>query len=382
MEPAGENFEPFFDGLTLPIRASCSPNDSRYKEFTKNGALEAFMPCWTLEELLLAGRVLRERKKEPDGVSFSDEQIINRFNQFGGIIRYVLPSLSGYVDLIQRRQAVAASESTQRSRILSQYPDIAVRQGYTTEISHHLMQYVVDYDTFLPLRLKVASKPVLNIIAMAISDNDFAEGCSSLKRMFNGRQTERPDVFELMVTQGIARQYFVWHIHLDGHWQPFDFPKMKIQRLAKDKTPTFAEMQAGLLYRIDDCLFPLVDMFYKSADDEVTGIQVTFAASHAKPAAVFQLFRARLQLPPHVRCRVLMVPSPTHAEAYAQRQPLDHVAATRASKQGATDEERSHLIDEASTPDREATKKAKAEFLQQAKFDIATLQLTWPSSTD
>jgi hypothetical protein len=37
VEPGGGKFEPFFLGPTLPIRLSCSPDVSRYKEFCKNG---------------------------------------------------------------------------------------------------------------------------------------------------------------------------------------------------------------------------------------------------------------------------------------------------------------------------------------------------------
>ena len=49
-EPGKSLEEPHFEGLSLPIMCSVSPDIRRYKEFEKNGALKFFMPLWTLPE--------------------------------------------------------------------------------------------------------------------------------------------------------------------------------------------------------------------------------------------------------------------------------------------------------------------------------------------
>ena len=48
----GERFRNVWRGQII---ATCSPDERRYKEFEKNGAIKFYMPCWTLDELQALG---------------------------------------------------------------------------------------------------------------------------------------------------------------------------------------------------------------------------------------------------------------------------------------------------------------------------------------
>ena len=298
----------------------------------------------------------------------------------------MLPVSESYLNVTTSLQAQRVKRENEKILLMSADPDIEKEENSHLHVSHFLLQYDVDPQTFRCRGMKIVSPQIFEKLAHTISDESFAKGCLSLKRMFNGELTPQLFKFELIVANGITRRSLKWQIHdkETQKWQPFEFPNLSLQSLATDRTPAFVEMKTGVLYRIDDPRFPLVDMFFKSAEDEVTGIQVTFAASHAKPRSAFEQFRERLQLPSHVRCRLLMVPDPKHAEGYACRQPADHLA-TRATKEGSpaatsADEERPGLDEGSSDTDREAKKKAKAEFLQQTKFEVATLRFSLPSA--
>jgi len=94
-------------GLThaLPTLATMSPDESRYKEFSKR-AETMYCPVYTKEELLAIGRDMRQparglRSKLGDlyGSTFadlySDTNISQRFELYGGIFRFVLPRSVG-----------------------------------------------------------------------------------------------------------------------------------------------------------------------------------------------------------------------------------------------------------------------------------------------
>jgi hypothetical protein len=78
------------------ILCTCSPDLERYKEFVNNGADRIFMPLYTKAELLIIGRCIAKCDVVATLPSmrqlYTDESIRERFAEFGGIIRVVLPS--------------------------------------------------------------------------------------------------------------------------------------------------------------------------------------------------------------------------------------------------------------------------------------------------
>ena len=92
-EPGGSKREPMWEKTRMSILATCSPELSRYKEFCKNGARKLYMPLFMEGELLAIGRHMREQPDFPAELSdlYSDDNIHQRYIEYGGIIRHVLP---------------------------------------------------------------------------------------------------------------------------------------------------------------------------------------------------------------------------------------------------------------------------------------------------
>merc|ERR1719327_2358717 len=76
--------------LPMPLFATVSPDEQRYKEFEKDGAMRVYMPCPLTAELLTIAAVYRERGVNPDGL-YSDEQVLQRLAEFGPYLRHVFP---------------------------------------------------------------------------------------------------------------------------------------------------------------------------------------------------------------------------------------------------------------------------------------------------
>ena len=87
-EPKDKLEEPFYaasGARPVQIIATCSPDERRYKEFKKSGAIKFYMPCWTLNELQAVGAYMDSKYHEKLEVDFSPEAISDRFKRFGGI---------------------------------------------------------------------------------------------------------------------------------------------------------------------------------------------------------------------------------------------------------------------------------------------------------
>ena len=143
MEPEVSKVEPTIGGLWLPTLLTASPLLDRYKEFCKNGGEKFYMPVFELKELQAIGKYLLDHKNAiPDEMKavYTPGRIQERFDEFGGIFRIVLP----------RSVKVVFTMREERKRALSQCvaSDILNSEGNIEEahISHLLMQYDVDRD--------------------------------------------------------------------------------------------------------------------------------------------------------------------------------------------------------------------------------------------
>lgn len=93
------------------------------------------------------------------------------------------------------------------------------------------MQYVVNLNTFKPTHLQMVSTQLLNKIIQYMSDLDFAKGCATLQKMFSGLENKRSDLFEMIVIQGIIRQFFHWKIYVDEEWKNVPVSQIRIRTL-------------------------------------------------------------------------------------------------------------------------------------------------------
>ncbi len=139
MEPANSLIEPTFCELQTII--SCSPDRRRYKEFFKRGAQVRYMPCWSLDELKLVGAHIA--KTHGDHNFYSPEAVERRYNQFGGIITYVIPLKEHVLYLAENEQRNAIAEA---SPLKVMEPGIGIEKRENKKnISHFLMKYDVKY---------------------------------------------------------------------------------------------------------------------------------------------------------------------------------------------------------------------------------------------
>ena len=139
--PGESNKGPLFAELSIPIMCSVSPDIRRYKEFEKYGVLKFFMPSWTLRELLAVGEFVR--KRSPNQVPLSPEDISKRYYEFGGIFRHVFAS-----DMmsIRRNQEVAIQSLDPRLFLLDEI--FQERR----ELGPFIAQYQVDTEGLVAYR--------------------------------------------------------------------------------------------------------------------------------------------------------------------------------------------------------------------------------------
>jgi hypothetical protein len=99
-EPLRELMGPYYDH-DLFILTAVSPNPIRYCGFTKQkaGANQMYMPTYTEDELIAISKKTRSyiREDDPSYELYGEDQVINRYKMYGGIIRRVLPEKNNQV---------------------------------------------------------------------------------------------------------------------------------------------------------------------------------------------------------------------------------------------------------------------------------------------
>ena len=133
-EPGDTKKGPRYLNLDLPTLSTVSPDTSRYKEFVKNKGKELYMPTYSCAELLSAGEYLLQNCSMSNELKaiYSSEQIRNRYHEFGGIVRYVLPS--NFDELMQAR----VSKQKALGKCNAEY--VFGEGTLETGESHHLLQ--------------------------------------------------------------------------------------------------------------------------------------------------------------------------------------------------------------------------------------------------
>ncbi|KAI0566694.1 hypothetical protein FGB62_6g45 [Gracilaria domingensis] len=137
-EPGEDTCEPV-QRPEIPTSAFVSPNRTRYKEFVKRGAGELYDPVWDRDEILDVLQVIRSESSFPDGVQslYTESAVEERYNEFGGILRYCLPQRSQVLRSARRERRMALRGPSKRSLI--QYETIE-----HPDVSHHLAQFKVE----------------------------------------------------------------------------------------------------------------------------------------------------------------------------------------------------------------------------------------------
>ena len=319
-EPGKSSEEPHFEELSLPIMCSVSPGIRRYKEFEKNEALKFFMPPWTLPELLAVGEFVR--KRSPNQVPLSPEDISKRYYEFGGIFSHVFAS-----DMmsIRRNQEVAIQSLDPRLFLLDEIDE--ERRG----VSHFIAQYQVDTEgpvayrdahfhfTSDSIRTRVESRFMAmdldHKVRLLIKSDESPSFLRSLGPRFY-------EIYEEVVAVRL-RQGVCWQKKnlTDSNFSEFI---LRLTKMVEGQPPIFADMEPDVLYKSLVSTHPAVDMMYKTADGLLYGLQVTTQEGPTKEIATTAVdkwlesidWRDSME-----KVRIAVVPKPKRADTKKKKKP-------------------------------------------------------------
>ena len=327
-EPGSRLSGPFHDTYSGQIIATCSPDERRYKEFQKNGAIKFYMPCWTLDELQAVGAYIDSKCHEKLEVDFSPMAVSDRFKRFGGIFRYVLPHSK--LGLLQaERNQLAVLTDTSLSDAYARYTSIEKTDDRKTNISHFVLQYNVQYghqhgkEEFTSFTMQVASAYVKdNFIFNKMNDNQMVQCVEHLNQMFTGSKAHNPELFQLVVYNVLGSSHFEWQIFENGKWIDHKWNVQHREKIVKGDE-SVANMKPNVLYYPEDELFPGVDFIFvknSQADLKVKqafAIQVTFSNAHKKKASVYQSLYKRLEMNPNTdKITIYVITKPANVKGY------------------------------------------------------------------
>lgn len=256
-----------------------SPDISRYKEYAKQTRPTiVYMPCYSEDELLDIGRYLRDQPTVPSEVKelYLDTTIRERFDLFGGIIRYVLPKDvdSANNALSMRDKAIANLNQEVLVKILK------IADIEQPEVSHLLVQYVVKHDTPEDFKKYTMNtlKSVVSALNVQLYKVDIVVRIITLLRndITGFMDSACPDLYEGVVADLLTgKDNIAWYSRslLSEEWEPFN---VKLKEEISTKEVHYEDMVPEKLYFPSDPNFPLVDMYYILVKGgPVYGVQVT-----------------------------------------------------------------------------------------------------------
>jgi len=344
-EPGNSVIEPEYDvNYDIRLFSTCSPNEVRYKEFCKNGAMKVYMPCWTLKELKSVGSHIAEGNSDLKDL-MHPQAIEKRYKRFGGIIRYVIPTSEGFLNTVKAKQNSVLKVTTAVDAF-APYANIEKSDDQKKNISHFILTYDVEYgdkykkgmkyEEFTGFRMKIASEYVKNSLAVDITEQDLLVAIKSLQGMLKYGHTQDPLLFETVVYNSIIKcQHYKWQVFDQEEWIDHDWGLNKKKNVnIHIKNGEFVEdgkkmcvenLKPGILYRPALKNFPVADMFFVKEKDvdkkekEVFAIQVTFSSTHTIKKTAYEAFYKGLQLDPKTDAVTFyIVSSSTNAESYAK----------------------------------------------------------------
>jgi hypothetical protein len=280
--------------MNLKSLATVSPNHKRIKEYLKNSGTPMFMPTWTWDELKQVGSYLR--RLHPHNTLYSEDSIMTRFEQFGGILRYVVPASEGFLVGVNRKQEAAL---TQVDFSVLLHENTAIDGDGTYNVSHFLLHYVVDQENFLYFRLAFHSNVYKKVVADVISKKQFPQlfqAAAECARGINSSSAWRTleVIVPIMWERGVE-----WTIKKSpAHHPEITLPKKLSYNFLHEKLcpKSPGDMVEDKIYVPGNPSYPFVEMFFKHRGI-VHGIQCKSGTTPQSPkvSATF-LFREKIGL--------------------------------------------------------------------------------------
>lgn len=325
-EPGESKDEPFFMDLDLPILATVSPDSRRYKEFQKNNGVPKYMPTYTCDELLAVGNYLAQQTSFPRDmlVEYSRERILDRFVEFGGIFRHVLPSKLSLLKKIRAQSAKAMANCDAR-KLMSSGDDIE-----DEHVSSFLMQMNVTRDgperfeefttEFVSLEVKIKLDRIISKVDLKYRIETLVKNDETGFKDILCRQVYE-SVVATLLTSPTGVQWKARKTRYDGiistaEWNDFN---LKLDGPVMGLPLSFIDMVPNTLYFPTNEKFPAVEFFYKSNDNKLIGFQVTRQLKTWKVIKIsaFQKFLNTVGLTDSSKVILYLVPTPSRADESA-----------------------------------------------------------------
>jgi hypothetical protein len=287
-EPLSLTAEPLVTGNMIKTVITVSPNTVRYKEFAKMiGQRFLYMPTFSLVELLAIGAFMREELKKSGTLNdatelYSPEAIEQRYYEYGGIIRRVLPS--------DNEEAVANSQAQKRAYIGVDL-HLALREINSAQEISEVGSYIVHWSAQRSLKSVTGrDERILEFVTEDESSQDFDPTLwtwdfTKVSYEFASAQTRqmiksRFDDLSMKDQQLLLCK--LWRAHRQSPIIPPLFENYSVLAVKKSRKLTkkvhgyrrFAEMRTRRLYVLPEGT-PAAEAYYKDKHNRLHLIQVS-----------------------------------------------------------------------------------------------------------
>jgi hypothetical protein len=252
-------FEPDFTkhepvSTDIPTMITVSPDILRYKEFLKQkGSARLYMPVWTEAESLAVGKTLSP--------ALPEEEVKKRFQEFGGILRYVFGSEDVQEEArSNRRQAItevdlryllaaATIEDVRVSHFIAQFSKIPTRDTEKSKAFRSFEIDLVSEEVEKELQDKMKALSIYDKIVTLMKNDQSPGYFSKLCR----------DIYEEVIAERLV-QGVIWQQR--GNLSK-EYSEFKLQFPSSTTLPLFSTMENDTLYRPLKENYPLADIIYK-----------------------------------------------------------------------------------------------------------------------
>ena len=263
-EPAESRVEPMWKGIDMDIFCTCSPDEIRYKEFLKNRGIKLYMPLFTIDELKTIGRHMRKQPNFPMELKkyYSDTGISMSYNEYGGIIRHVLPTSLRYVNSVKKMKEDAFAIVDWRQYIMTK-PKIE-----RSDFSHFIVKYVVNPPNFDDVSFELVNEEVKIKIEQFLKQLTLADQITLLKSSSNSliEPSKRLIYEEVISSKLVSGCRWILLESIDRRFKTMEY------NASMSYSPTltkcleaeveFNNMEMNVLYKPQNKQFPFCEFYY------------------------------------------------------------------------------------------------------------------------
>jgi len=248
---------------------------------------------------------------------YTEEKIKARYEEFGGILRHVLPiSVSKLKQVKQERDEKIDTANAQQ--LLAYKGNIEL-----PDVSHLIMQYKVEVDGPEAFTEKVqdfVSPLIVELLQSKINAVSLEERVITLIRndeVNSYMETGCPKIYESVIADYLTTGIGVQWQRRDkskkkGDWEIFN---LKLNKKQIGIVPEYDKMETKTLYYSMNPTFPIFEMLYKDGEILV-GIQVTRNKEHKRivKESTIKTFLKKMNISDMTKVKFVLCPLPALAD--------------------------------------------------------------------